>query len=196
MNEIKVVGFDPSLRNTGIALARIDIVTLAITVDDLYLADTDKQSGKQVRVNSDDLRRASVIVAAMHAKAKSYGARFAIAEIPSGSQSARANLGFGVCIGALASLQLAGIPIIQVQPVDTKLASTGKKTASKDDIIAWAMAKYPDLPWLTRKLKGAVVPIKDNEHLADATAVIHAGVLTAEFAQAVALMRGMMCAAA
>lgn len=192
--ELKVISLDPSLNNTGIAVCRVLLPSLEILVDRLYLADTEKTKGKQVRRNSDDLRRAEEIVEAIMKFGE--GAAFAIAEVPTGSQSARGSMSNGICVGVLASLKVMGLPLIQVQPTDTKLASVGKKTASKDEIKDWAYAKYPDAGWLTRKLKGEIVPIADNEHLADAVAAAHAGILTAEFQQAIALMGGMKRVAA
>lgn len=192
MKEIRIIGLDPSLRSTGVAMARLILPDWRIVVDDLRLLTTDAQVGKVVRRNSDDLRRAGVIISGLAQAIENYRASFVTAEIPTGSQSARATMGFGMCVGVLAGVKhLLKLPIVEVQPAETKLASVGKKTATKDEIIAWAMATYPDAPWLVRKFKGALVPVEANEHLADAVAVIHAAIKTDQFQQATSLLAGM-----
>lgn len=87
----------------------------------------------------------------------------------------------GICLGVLAA---CSIPVIQVSPLETKLASVGHKTASKADMIAWASNLYPDADWLS--CRGRL--IASNEHLADATAIVHAGVRTPELRQAISML--------
>lgn len=183
---IKVVGLDPSLRNFGISIAEVDVETLEVTVKEVRLVETEGEAGKTVRKNSDDLRRARMSYEGMVDACK--GASFAIAEVPVGSQSARAMLSCGLCIGVLAGCP---IPLIEVTPSEVKLAAVGYKTATKDEMIEWAMKKHPEANWLMRKSKGALVPIASNEHLADATAAIYAGIKTQQFQQAVSMYRAM-----
>lgn len=85
---------------------------------------------------------------------------------------------YGVCIGILGGIT---IPTIQVTPTEVKLVATGSKTASKQDMIDWAVKQYPNAKWLTKTQKGITSLVSKNEHLADALATIHAGVLTDEF---------------
>lgn len=181
---ILVAGLDPSFRNWGIARAWLDIDTLDLDLSSLELIKTEKTKNKQVRVNSDDLRRAHELREAMMHSTSDCAVIFA--EIPSGSQSARANMGFGISIGVIAG---APAPVIQVQPIEAKKAAVGKKNASKDEMIAWATQKYPHPDWLTRKLKGETLFIDANEHLADAVAIIVAGIQTEQFRQLLNLWR-------
>lgn len=182
--EIKVLGVDGALKNFGFAKGEIDLATLAIAMTDLALTRTEKSTIKTVRRNSDDLVRARSIAAALREHAA--GRIVAFAEIPSGAQSARAALSFGMVIGLMANCP---IPLIEVQPSETKLATVGTKTASKEEMIEWAVTTYPHLPWLTRKFKGEIQFVDHNEHLADACAVIHAGVKTEQFKQLAAIWR-------
>ena len=184
--EVKVVGLDPALSNLGIAIARINIITMDVSIDELRLVQTDGQSGKQVRKNSDDLRRARMLYEGMVAACE--GVSFAIAEIPTGTQSARGAMSNGIALGVLAGCP---VPIVQVQPTEVKMATVGAKTASKAEMIEWAMGKHPSANWIMRKLKGAMVPINDNEHLADACAAIEAGIRTDQFKQATAMLKAM-----
>ena len=190
MNKIKLVGIDPALSNMGLAIATLDLATMTFHVDKLTLVQTDGQATKQVRKNSDDLRRAKILHDGLHEACKE--ASFAIAEIPTGTQSARGAMSNGIALGVLAGCP---IPLIQVSPTEAKLASTGIKTATKQEMIEWAMGKYPYANWLLRKSKGAIVPMNDNEHLADALAIIEAGILTNEFKAAIAILKGMQVAA-
>jgi Holliday junction resolvasome RuvABC endonuclease subunit len=193
MKELKIVGVDPSVRNTGIAVGRIVLPTLSVLIDDLVLIKTESRSGKQVRKNSDDLRRANEISDALAEAA--HGAAFAIVEIPTGAQSARAAWTLGMAVGIMTTFRRIAVPLIQVQPVETKLAATGKKGACKEDIIDWATEKFPAAPWKRYKRNGEMHLADDNEHLADAVAIIHAGIRTDEFRQAISLLGGIARAA-
>lgn len=182
---IQVAGIDPALRNMGVALMTLDTDTMELALLDLKLFETEKMAGKTVRQNSDDLRRAKELVKGLDTVTK--GCTLVFAEIPTGAQSARAALSFGIAIGVLASCPL---PVIQVQPWETKLAAVGTKTASKQEMIEWAGETYPTGPWLRRKLKGESVLVDKNEHLADACAIVHAGIKTDEFQWLRSTMRG------
>lgn len=182
---IKVASFDPAMRNWGMAKLLIDPDSNTIKVVDMRLIVTVSEAGKTVRKSSDDLRRASV----SYNSALEYAlwADVIFAEVPSGSQSSRASLGAGMSIMALAALGFVR-PLIQVSPVEAKRAVTGRSTASKDEMIEWAVARHPDAPWLRKKVKGVISLIDANEHMADALAIAQAGVLTAEFRSAVSMM--------
>lgn len=186
MKKIKIIGCDPSLRNWGLVKATLDPFTLEYTIDDLTLIGTEGEAGKVVRKNSDDLRRAKLLFDGLTEACK--GASFAFAEVPVGSQSARAMASYGVCVGVLASCP---IPLIQVMPTEVKIAATGFKQAAKEEMIQWAMNKFPAAPWLMRKHKGKMEPVAANEHLADAVGSIEAGIQTQEFQRMIAMYKAM-----
>lgn len=193
--QVRVVGLDPAIKNFGIIRARIDLYTSAITVDHTRLVQTEKETAKTVRKSSDDLRRAQEIAEAVRAEIDVSGAKFVISEIPSGAQSARAAFLLGAALGIIGSLT---VPIIQVSPLDTKIASVGDKAATKEQIIQWAFGLYPKLPWILcdrdskNHKKGDLHD--DNEHVADAIGVVHAGIRKPEFKQALALLRSLRAA--
>ena len=188
---IRILGLDPSMRNFGMAIANYSIVTGLLDVTHLEIAQTEKNQDKQVRRNSDDLSRAQSIVTEIKRVVALYKPTLAMAEIPVGAQNARAAFSNGLCCGLLAAVPL---PIIQVTPTEVKMGAVGSKTASKDAMIQWAVARWPGAPWMTRKLKGEIVLLNDNEHLADACGAINAGTLTPQFSQAVSMMRSMSIA--
>jgi Holliday junction resolvasome RuvABC endonuclease subunit len=176
--KIKIIGIDPAIRNFGMAIAMLDLQTLTYEIENLILLETGKETGKVVRQNSDDLRRARVLAKGMVAACQ--GVTLAFAEVPVGSQSARAMASYGMCVGVLAACP---VPLIEVTPSEVKLAAVGHKQAAKEEMIEWAVAKFPKAQWLYRKLKGSMVPMNDNEHLADAVASIEAGIRTQQFEQ-------------
>jgi Holliday junction resolvasome RuvABC endonuclease subunit len=86
---------------------------------------------------------------------------------------------------------LAGCPkpLFQIQPSETKLATVGTKTASKEEMIEWAVEAYPNAPWFRLRDKPGGKIIAKNEHIADALAVVHAGLETDQFAQFMTMYR-------
>jgi hypothetical protein len=191
---IRVAGIDPSMSNFGISRLLLDCDTLELSLEHFRTIQTEPQRGskKVVRQNSDDLRRAQELHAGFQEELK--GCILGFTEVPSGSQHSRSALGFGMSIGILAS---SPIPLIEVMPAETKLASVGSQTADKPEIIAWAAALYPDAPWLRyqkdvirgKKKRKAGDLHDDNEHVADSIAVAHAGIRTSQFKQTLALLR-------
>lgn len=181
--QIVVLGFDPAFANWGVAKAVLDLDTLEISLLALELITTAKMDKKTVRASSDKLRRAYELHAGVFRWA--HEAKIIFAEVPSGTQSATAAMGLGIAVGVLAASPL---PVIQVTPRDTKKLTVGSVTASKLAMIKWATDLYPDSQWLRHKRKGEMQLTNANEHLADATAVIHAGIHTDEFKQLLPLL--------
>jgi hypothetical protein len=190
--KIKIVGFDPSMSNWGICKATLDVATLEWTVDDLILVETESEAKKGVIKQSDDLRRAKIVQAGMIEACDD--ASFAISEIPFCNPAgyAGANFNSGLVTGVLASCP---IPLIQVFPSEVKQKATGVRSATKGEMIEWAMDRFPNAPWRMRTLKGKRVPTAANEHLADAVASINAGLDSQQLQQALAIYRGMKVAA-
>lgn len=190
-DKVRIAGLDPSLSNFGIANVLLDLRTMTFEVENLTLICTepekDKKLRKVVRKNCEDLDRAQILYKGMVAGTKD--AWLAIAEVPVGSQSARAMASYGVCVGVLAACP---VPVISVTPTEVKMAGAGTKTATKGEMIEWAMAKYPNANWLTTKRGGVMVPTAANEHLADALAAVEAGIQTDQFQQIVAIVSGGM----
>lgn len=183
-NSIKIVGLDPSMSNFGVAIGELDVHSLKVTVTRLELAQTKAADKKQVRVNSDDLRRAHEIWSLI--KPLIDEAALVFCELPVGSQSSRAQTSYGLCLGILACIDK---PLIQVTPTEIKKFVAGKLTTSKDEIIEWAMEKHPEAPWIKRTVKGESTIVAKNEHLADAVAAIHTGMTTDQFRQLTNVLR-------
>lgn len=186
--KIRIIGIDPSMSNWGMCKATLDVTTMEWTVDDLILIETESESKKGVIKQSDDLRRAKIVQAGMIEACED--ASFAISEIPFCNPAgyAGANFNSGLVTGVLASCP---IPLIQVFPAEVKQKATGIRSATKGEMIEWAMKRFPDAPWRMRTLKGKRIPTAANEHLADAVASINAGLDSQQLQQALAIYRGM-----
>jgi Holliday junction resolvasome RuvABC endonuclease subunit len=130
-------------------------------------------TGKQVRQNSLDLQASQQLCAGALSAVKD--AQIIFVEVPVGSQSARAMASYGICVGVLGALRASGIPFFEVTPNEVKLASVGSKVATKNEMIQWASNTHPEVQWPKAAAKA--------EHVADATAAIHAGLNTNEFKQ-------------
>ena len=182
---IQVVGFDPSLRNWGIAEASLCLTTGTLATPSLSLVQPKDLEGKQIRVNSNDLHRAEQLAEPVMAAARR--AKVIFVEVPVGSQSARAMASYGICVGILGAIRALGIPIIEVTATETKKLFSGDANATKRKMIETAYQLYPDanFPWHAGK-----IPDK-AEHMADAIAAIHSGVRTPMFQNLMRLLQGV-----
>ena len=194
---ITMLGIDPSISNTGYAIGEIDIRLMTLTrILKVGLIESKAgQEGKKVRKSSEDVARARAIAEELRDEIAAHNIKVAVAEVPSGAQSARAALSNGVCIGLLASLP---IPLFEVNPTEVKLASAGHKTADKEDIVRWAVQQFgPNLDWPIGRQNDWEIPYagkfvtKKAEHPADACAAIAAGVRTPEFKKLAGMLLSM-----
>jgi Holliday junction resolvasome RuvABC endonuclease subunit len=184
MARLTVAGHDPSSRNWGIAGGTLDTDTGIVTIKTLRVVRSESLEGKQVRQNSQDLRTANQLYEGV---APFMAASLNFAEIPQGSQSARASLCSGICIGVLGGLR-AKSQFFEVTPNEVKLATVGSRTATKKQMIEWAVAKHPEAPW-PWKPNGDIL-LGDAEHMADAIGAIYAGLRTDQYKQLIQFHKG------
>lgn len=184
---LRVVGLDPSLRNWGVAVGTYDIVAKALTIQRLDVLNPVISTGKKVRQNSLDLESAHQLYKGAAAAVKDAHAVFV--EVPVGSQSARAMASYGICVGVLGAVRGEGTPFFEVTPTEVKLAGFGTKTATKQEMIKWAVAKHPEAGWPTYKQNGTMLVSEAKaEHQADAIAAIYAGIACVPFQQMLRLI--------
>jgi Holliday junction resolvasome RuvABC endonuclease subunit len=187
---IRIAALDGSLTNFGIAKMDFNTDTGKLSVADLTLVKTEKSKAKSVRVSSDRLRRSKEIADTLRASLEDCVMFFA--EVPTGAQSSDAAFAFGIVVGLYASIDK---PMSEVSPSETKMAAVGTKTASKQEMINWAVENFPEAPWRTYKRNGEFQPTLDNEHLADAVAIAHAGIKTEQFKQMISIFKAAQAAA-
>ena len=173
---IPVAGFDPSLANWGIAEGVVDLSTGELDSVKLETVKTAKGKNKQIRTNSDDLQRAEDLATRVFEVGKRNKVIFV--ECPVGSQNASGMKAYGVVVGILGALRAIGVQVIEVTATEVKVALTGDKNATKEQMIKQAVTFYPDANW--PRLKGVVIASK-AEHMADSLGAIHAGVNTPLF---------------
>jgi Holliday junction resolvasome RuvABC endonuclease subunit len=191
--KVMIAGLDPALSNFGMAKGILDLKTGEFELKELGLQQTEKTTVKTVRTNCDDINRSRQIYDAMNDFLSDV--RIVFAETPVGSQNASGMKAYGVSVALLATLVT---PPIQVTAGQVK-AVTGKRNATKNQVIEWAAKQYPDAKWLPARLTKTSDPEsfpkhpngdllhKVNEHMADAIAAIHAGVESDEFIKLIQL---------
>lgn len=191
-NKLRIIGLDPAISNLGICVSDFDPVTNELDIVDLVLIKTENNPAEKRSL--DDLRRAREI----HAKISSYltGAVWVAVELPQpngANVQSRSIWTSGILFGLIAAID---IPLIEVTPIEVKMASVGKKTATKQDMIDWATKRWPEAAWLSHTSKGQIIMNKDNEHIADAAGVVVAGLLKPSVQQTLAFMRSKLLKAA
>lgn len=180
---LRLVGFDPSMSNWGICTATL-YPNGVLTADKVQVVTPRKIASKTVRQNSSDLLLAQQLAAI--AFDVCHGAHFVFAEVPVGSQSARAMASYGICVGILGALRSQGKQFIEVTPTEVKIAATGNHTATKKQMINWATDTHPEAGWPTHwNLGTKVVTESSAEHMADALGAIYAGIQTHQFLLAI-----------
>lgn len=172
---MKYLAIDSSLAHTGIAIGEI-LPDGSFTVEAIDLHETEKTKNKQVRASSDTIKRCRETYEFLQGYIRNIKPAIIFVETPSGSQSASGMKSYGVTCQLIAALYPEPI---EVTPDEVKVAALNSKTASKRDMINWAYNKYPELKGWEWNNKGILQD--KNEHMADAIAIVHAGVQTPEF---------------
>ena len=168
---MKILGVDPALTNTGLALFNhIDENNTSII--DLCLIRTSSSKDKNIRKNVDDFNRASFLYSSIQPWVeKADVVCLELPQIAGANVQARSMWSSGIVLGLMSTLKK---PVVLLTPIEVK-SITGNKKASKDEMISWATSIYPNAPWLKVKRHGQLVLTDNNEHLADAVAAGHAG---------------------
>lgn len=134
---------------------------------------TEKTKRKMTRVSDDNAARAQyiaselkkIIISSFTPNNVNYGNYGVIAELPtSGSQNARAANQMGIALGIAACLaSLLEVPVEWATPTEVKKATTGKKNASKDEMMDTIRKAFPNCDFPKTKTH--------FEHIADACGV-------------------------
>ena len=180
------------MNNWGLVSAQFDTDTYEMNIIDMLVVTNlkkDMANNKRARKSFLDLERARDLSGHIHSFVNEHSPKFTMVEVPHGSQSASAMKGYGMCLGVLGSIN---VPMIQLSEQECKINALGKRTATKSEMINWAMEKYPVANWKMRKSKGQLVSVDGyNEHLADAVGALEAGVLSEDFLNAMSFINSM-----
>lgn len=130
---------DPGYSNYGCS-----VIDKYGTVVDLGTIQTKKSNKKLLRAADDDVQRITQIVSKLSQVIKKYEIQGILAELPpSNSQSAKAAKGLGMAVALSVTLFAElRIPVEWATPEEVKYALTGKKNASKEDMMLTACKKY------------------------------------------------------
>lgn len=127
---------------------------------------TEKDKRKTVRQSDDNAHRAAVLATGIRTICRNYQVAGIIGELPSGGAlSAKAMKHMALATGVVAATAaVLDIPVEWTDPNSVKLALCGYRSASKDEMMNAAKAKFGDLAMFPKQ-KG------NFEHIADALGV-------------------------
>lgn len=172
---LRLISHDPSLRNWGIAVIDYDCETTQLTV--LHTEVLQHTPSINIRrPNQRDLSSATHHYTRIQELYHTYKPSISIAEIPTGSQSARASVGYGICISILGSLRYE-MPLIEVTPNQVKKL-VGWGNTSKKQIVKWVQKTHP---YYTFPQHHNELNMSKAEHIADAIVAAHVGLLSKQF---------------
>ena len=166
-----VIGIDAGFTHTGVSVFKA--INGKLKFYKCTTIKTEKsEKKKQVRVADDDAERITKLVLELGefvSECVTEGNQsYTVIELPSaGAQGARALRAMSIVTGALvAFLTIKNMPSEYVTANDVKIALTGKKTASKDEIMNRVREKMSDVNHLFPKTKD------EFEHIADSIGAI------------------------
>ena len=159
-----VLAFDPSVRNWGLAVAKLENSKLVI-IHTETIRKTSMNATKALQL----IEVADATFARLSELIAIYKPVAIITEIPLGSQSANAMKSYAYVLTILGIIRAMGIPLKTISPYDVK-HTVGNANATKKEVIDWVAAKHPNLFPLNRN---GSIGIGANEHVADAIAVIY-----------------------
>lgn len=161
----RIISIDPGFSNTGYVIwelgAKDEIIETGVI-------ETEKSDKKSTRVSDDNASRCAIIASGLKEAIEKHGVKFALVELPTaGAKSSNAMKAMALVTGVVCGvLTVLNIPVEFATPNDVKLRAVKKRTATKEEMIAWAHKCYP---WDSYpKTKGKM------EHVADAVAVFNA----------------------
>ena len=175
---IKYMSLDPSLTNTAVVWGEIEVESDTIYPEGFELINTVKTKLKTIRSSSDLVRRCRTINEKLHPLIEQYNPAVVFVETPSGSQNYSGAISYAVSCYLIGTIDP---PPIEVTPLEVKMQSVGKGTASKKDVMNYCLKKFPDFPY-ERKKDGSLVEAK-MEHVCDSIATSVAGIKSKQYTQ-------------
>lgn len=172
--KLKILSFDPSITNWGIAAALYDTETEFFEIK--YLSTISPISDHQK--NKRDVDIASQLITRLDPLIKQ--ADIICVEVPTGSQGFRPAVNYAMCCALIGVISTYGIPVIHVTPYDVK--KVVGENASKKDVVHWVVETHKEAK--VDHYKGLPNVTKAN-HYCDAVVVMHASVDKPDFIKAV-----------
>lgn len=176
----------PTILAIDVGLVRLGVAVYDIDPDTIVLADihetTKSPKKRNIRGADDDATRVADHARYLAGLIDKHTPRGAILEVPGGgARGARASRCMGLSTGlVVAVLTVKGIPAEYYSEADTKIAATGKRSATKDEVAAVVLKRWPNTAW-PRNRKGKVI-----EDATDAAGLVFA----AEHGEMLTILRG------
>lgn len=163
--KLKILGFDPSITNWGVAAAIYHTATDALQVK--YVNTISPLS--TLTKNKRDVDLASQLFKALDPLIKQ--ADVICIEVPVGSQNFRSAVNYAMCCALIGVISAYGVPVIQVSPNSVKNI-VGERTATKREVVEWVQQAHPEvaLPYNSR----GHLNVDASNHYCDAIVAIHA----------------------
>lgn len=164
---MKVIGIDPALRNFGMVKGLIKNNELEI-IDAVTFRTKPRPKKSEVSAGVYDVRCAAFLYSSAISFIESATPDLIIAEVGSGAQSHKAAAALGTMKGLIGALTKShNLPWEIITPKEAK--EVIRKDASKEEIGAWVLEKFPNYDWVQTKCL--------FEHQADAAIILAAGLL-------------------
>jgi Holliday junction resolvasome RuvABC endonuclease subunit len=163
-NAMIVLGIDPSLCNTGLAVVELlPDGERVLKTSVIRTAPSPKQ--RHILVGDDNARRVAEIARGIDGLIHEFNPTAIVFEAPAGSKGAKAARALALSVATVVTIAtLRRLPLVQVQPLDVKRAVCGRKGAGKEDIIVELERRFPDIQWPE--------PPSVVEHAADAIGAV------------------------
>ena len=144
-----ILSFDPSLTAFGWS-----IIDDSGTIKDCGCIETSKFTN--ISVTYSDTLRVTEIVSLLKSKINQYDIKLILSESPYGSKSSSAIKALSLVKGAIIGLAtIESLPIIWITAGTAKLAISGSKNATKDDVLSSVITQYPSFSSFTLKMTKA-----------------------------------------
>lgn len=136
-----ILGLDTGLKNYGWAV--ISFTAASDWLEDCGHILTEKSNKKlNVRAASDNIRRGCEVVQRLQAIMARWKPCLISIEAQSLVRNSSVNFQLGIGFGAaISEAARAGLPIVDFPPADIKFKLTGKRSASKDDVVEALVAR-------------------------------------------------------
>lgn len=168
MDSVYLLALDPSFRNTGWAVIRLQFASEDIVK--VGCISTTKADKKLKAFAGDDNHRcAQEIARDLDGLFEEWQPELVCAEAQAGSKNSRAAMLMGMGWGILSTVtQLREVVVLQATPKRIKEANTGSKTASKKQIEQAVKERYPHAEAI---LADSGIKPAQEEHVWDAISV-------------------------
>lgn len=165
-----VLGLDPGFANCGYAVLALDGAECVFVAAGVIRTQKSDKKHK-VLATDDNLRRAQRIVTLLHDLARTFPPAVICAEAMSFPRSSSAAAKMAMTWGIVATMSVReSLAVVQASPQEIKLAVCGSKSASKEEVEAQVLRRFPEMKALLDE-----VPDSLHEHAFDAAAAILTG---------------------